>query len=610
MKIHYFVHVVGTDTGISGIPRVVKNLGRQLTARENVDLVPVRWCHHQRAIVHAEQHLLDNLARHGGPALRESALASQPIASSAGDWLLIAEVPHLHSYDARCPSVSIMAPLGYARRHGMKSAVVFHDILPLTQVNDADMRALQNMAPSAGTGSDGEECERLRFTVYAQALANADVVFPVSRATGAVLLDWLNQHGYRAESLPPIIPILLPEEIPGVARTIPDPDTPFTPLGPTEFLTVATVCAHKNQLRILSAFNRLMARKPELDLRLHVVGTVSSDCAVSAGLLAKRSAGRIVVYGFLPDEKVSELVYRSRATAFVSLAEGYGLPVAESLWYGKPCLCSNEGSIAEIAAGGGCLPVNPRSLDEIEGGFEALATNEHVYRGLLRTLATRPMRTWADYAAAVVTELDRAASIGTEVPDHAADLAPPEAVHLDGRVVLDDTPPVHTAERQSPTRPIWAASDLLPIGKGWHGREIIDGKSFCWAGADPVTTICLRWPSGGRVRVSCIVWSIIDIRVLDTMRIFVGTELMNWTLVYSGDKERKILFEFPGDENSDQEVRFEWGSRFRPVDIHPGKTDPRCLTIAFQEIAASAYANRLALDQLVGNLDAYAAVPQ
>ena len=55
MRLYYFVHITGTDIGISGIPRVVKGLGRELKTRADVELVPVRWCHKRRAIVHAER---------------------------------------------------------------------------------------------------------------------------------------------------------------------------------------------------------------------------------------------------------------------------------------------------------------------------------------------------------------------------------------------------------------------------------------------------------------------------------------------------------------------------------------------------------------------------
>ena len=49
-------------------------------------------------------------------------------------------------------------------------------------------------------------------------------------------------------------------------------------------------------------------------------------------------------------------MYRECAfAAFPSVEEGYGLPIIESLWFGKPCLCAGFGSMAEIAEAGGCL---------------------------------------------------------------------------------------------------------------------------------------------------------------------------------------------------------------------------------------------------------------
>ena len=48
MNIYYFIHLTGTDIGISGIPRVVKNLGGELFLRSNLNaraclLEPKTW---------------------------------------------------------------------------------------------------------------------------------------------------------------------------------------------------------------------------------------------------------------------------------------------------------------------------------------------------------------------------------------------------------------------------------------------------------------------------------------------------------------------------------------------------------------------------------------
>ncbi len=401
MKIYYFVHVTGTDPGMSGIPRLVKNLGRELVERDDFELVPVSWSKRLGAIVHSEQKLLDNLARHGGPALRESHRAREPIEPESGAWLLIPEAPHLGSNDPDYPSILIDEPIGYARRNGLQVAVVFHDIMPLT--HQLQQRAFVDMGLGAGASGDGE-LTRLRFTVYAHALALTDIVLPVSQTTGRLLFQWLVRHGHPAESLPTFSPILVPEEVLGTRRVLPHRSARDN-AGCKDFITVGTVCTHKNQLAAMAAFQRLTERRPELDIRFHVVGSMTSEAAVPASLLAKRSKGRIVLHGFLQDQEIEALAERAHASVFVSLAEGYGTPTAESLWRGKPCLCSNEGSIAEIAEGGGCLTVNPRRLEEIEAGFEALVTDTALYDQLLLQISEREMKSWKNYADEVAQQL-------------------------------------------------------------------------------------------------------------------------------------------------------------------------------------------------------------
>ena len=200
MKVHYFVHLTGTDAGISGIPRVVKNLGRELALFPDVQLVPVMWSKDREAIVHIEQKLLDNLARYGGPQLTASPEARSPVRPEAGDWLLIPEAPHLGSHDPDYPSLLIDRPIGFARAVGLRVAAVCHDIMPLThQFGRARRRAFADMVCDADRGDEGER-QRLRFAVYAHALALADLVLPVSRTSGDLLADWLIRHGHRGAS--------------------------------------------------------------------------------------------------------------------------------------------------------------------------------------------------------------------------------------------------------------------------------------------------------------------------------------------------------------------------------------------------------------------------
>ena len=93
---------------------------------------------------------------------------------------------------------------------------------------------------------------------------------------------------------------------------------------------------------------------------------------------------------------------------FMSLYEGFGLPITESLWLGKPCLCSDHGSMAEIAAGGGCLPVSARDGNAIEQALERLADDSDLRARLSSEATTRPLTSWLDYANAVVPAMHEA----------------------------------------------------------------------------------------------------------------------------------------------------------------------------------------------------------
>lgn len=65
----------------------------------------------------------------------------------------------------------------------------------------------------------------------------------------------------------------------------------------------------------------------------------------------KRVRDKIVVLNRVTDADLALLYQSCEFTVYPSLYEGWGLPVAESLVYGKFCLTSNAGSIPEIADG-------------------------------------------------------------------------------------------------------------------------------------------------------------------------------------------------------------------------------------------------------------------
>jgi glycosyltransferase involved in cell wall biosynthesis len=114
------------------------------------------------------------------------------------------------------------------------------------------------------------------------------------------------------------------------------------------------------------------------------------------------------------DETLHE-VYRScRFTVYPSLFEGFGLPIAESLWHGKPCIYGGNGALGEVARGGGHLIVDQTSEDALAAGIKNLLTDQQTYSRLCTEARARKFRSWSDYVEKLLEHLQvppRSASV-------------------------------------------------------------------------------------------------------------------------------------------------------------------------------------------------------
>jgi glycosyltransferase involved in cell wall biosynthesis len=88
---------------------------------------------------------------------------------------------------------------------------------------------------------------------------------------------------------------------------------------------------------------------------------------------------RVQFLGFIPEEALPKCYKGAFATMFVSLMEGFGLPVLESMASGTPVLTSSASSLPEIA-GNAALCVDPMDVDAISSGIEKLVNDKEYYR--------------------------------------------------------------------------------------------------------------------------------------------------------------------------------------------------------------------------------------
>lgn len=134
------------------------------------------------------------------------------------------------------------------------------------------------------------------------------------------------------------------------------------------FLFCGTVEPRKNLLALMVAHARSRA-----DLPLVIVGpTAVGNKALEAALCR---APHVVRLPWQPRTVLLGLIRRARALLFPSLAEGFGLPIAEAMTLGTPVMTSDRGAPAEVAGGAARL-VDPGDIAAMAVAISALALDD------------------------------------------------------------------------------------------------------------------------------------------------------------------------------------------------------------------------------------------
>lgn len=97
------------------------------------------------------------------------------------------------------------------------------------------------------------------------------------------------------------------------------------------------------------------------------------------------------------DEELIWLYGRASFTVFPSLTEGWGMPIGESLWFGKPCVASNTTSMPEVG-GDLCFYGDPRDIDSFAAPIMRLVQDAEFHANSVAAIRARPLRTWAEAA--------------------------------------------------------------------------------------------------------------------------------------------------------------------------------------------------------------------
>lgn len=127
------------------------------------------------------------------------------------------------------------------------------------------------------------------------------------------------------------------------------------------FLYVGNDKPHKNLPRLLEAFGQVN------DAQLVLVG---------ASFERYRGVAGVVTPGYVSVADLASLYRGALALVMPSLAEGFGLPVAEAMAAGTPVIAADIPALREVT-GGAAFHVDPRSVDALAAAMRNV-TREHV----------------------------------------------------------------------------------------------------------------------------------------------------------------------------------------------------------------------------------------
>ena len=256
------------------------------------------------------------------------------------------------------------------RKIGRHSLAIFHD---------AAMERL---------GMHGKTSTK-KFREYLKALAAFDRIICISDQSQNDLIAFWKELGVR--DVPTTAVESWPQEFDEKER-----DFGAANAKSKVILYVSTFQPRKNHLGLLDAAERLWSQGSKFELKL--VGAWAGNLAVLKQVRALRAKRRPLEWLKHVNDKTLHALYRECAfTVYPSLMEGFGLPIVESLWHGKPCICGGNGALGEVARDGGCLIVDQTSPEDLADGIRRLLSDQQLHSRLSDEARARKFRSWSDY---------------------------------------------------------------------------------------------------------------------------------------------------------------------------------------------------------------------
>ncbi|MGV8108412.1 glycosyltransferase [Methanospirillum sp.] len=376
------------DPANSGVIRVTRRICKELQSYMNPLFVV--WDSSSQNYVLPFLSELKQLGEFNGPDIR-AAIPVSPEGHRKGldliretlshsVWLLFTETLD----ESRGPMIR-----HFARSQNIKLGAIFYDAIPVF---------FPELCKDIKTKNNHDK--------YMRGLADCDVIIPISDYSSQCLLNYWNENQIEGCR---IVSNLLPGEFGGSERL----KTPsHSNNSVNEILCVSTLEPRKNHNNLIEAFLLLKEQYPMLNVKLTLVGNRYAGAFDIAEKIQSISDSNpdIKWVGVVDDLTLHQLYEQASFTVYPSIVEGFGMPILESLWHGKPCICYNEGVMAELAKNGGCLTTDVKDIQSLSDSIYRLITDKNLYFTLCQEAVTREIKTWDEYIEILLSILESESS--------------------------------------------------------------------------------------------------------------------------------------------------------------------------------------------------------
>ena len=146
----------------------------------------------------------------------------------------------------------------------------------------------------------------------------------------------------------------------------------------SEYLfTVSSIEPRKNLASMLRAWESVVKKLPE-NIYFVIAGSFGST-SIFNNVEIPSNLTRVIFTGRVDDTHLPMLYSCATSLIYMSLYEGFGLPVLESIACGTPALVANNTALPDALNGFG-ISLNPNNISEISDGILELLLNRDKYK--------------------------------------------------------------------------------------------------------------------------------------------------------------------------------------------------------------------------------------